>query len=101
MEQMQQTGQKPVLYFQGQEKGLVLNQTNLKAIAVRYTHHSDKWAGQPIVLYTTWETIQGNQMEVLRCRAPSPRDLPGAGQQTVTSGRFADPASDPSDPIPF
>jgi hypothetical protein len=102
MEQMQQTGQKPVLYFQGMEKGLVLNQTNLKAIAGRYTHHSDKWVGQPIVLFTTWETIQGSQMEVLRCRPPSDRDLPGRGTTTFQSGpQGGAQGADRSDDIPF
>jgi hypothetical protein len=85
MEEMQNE-QKAVLYFQGKTKGLVLNRTNLKNIAGKYTHHTDRWIGQPIVLYRTFEQIQGKNTEVLRARPPSDRDL-ARGKQAVTSGR--------------
>ena len=51
---------KPVLYFDGREKGLVLNKTNATAIAEDYGDDTDAWVGRPIVLFVQKVTFQGN-----------------------------------------
>lgn len=43
----------PVLYFQGMQKGMVLNKTNAKSIANWYGDDTDYWPGQSIILYST------------------------------------------------
>ena len=42
---------KPVVYFQGKEKGLVLNKTNTTAIAHGYGDDTDDWTGAEIIIY--------------------------------------------------
>lgn len=45
---------KPILYFEKTKKGLVVNKTNLKTLqSILGTTDSNKWAGKPIVLYST------------------------------------------------
>lgn len=76
--QMEKLGDdtKPVLYFKGQEKGLVLNKTNAKTIAEVYGDESDDWAGGELILFTVMTEMQGKQTEGLRVRAPQPKDNP-------------------------
>lgn len=42
---------KPVVYFQGSEKGFALNSTNGKTIAAMYGNFVEKWAGKKITLF--------------------------------------------------
>jgi hypothetical protein len=45
--------QKPVVYFLGKGKGLILNRTNADSIAsILGTDETDDWQGQQVVLYT-------------------------------------------------
>lgn len=44
---------KPVLYFQKAEKGLVLNRTNALAIASAYGDETEGWTGKPVILFAT------------------------------------------------
>ena len=59
---------KPVLYFQGKEKGVVLNKTNANNIAVLYGDDTDGWQGQRVELYPTWVDFQGRSVEAIRIR---------------------------------
>jgi hypothetical protein len=45
-------GVKPVLYFEGKEKGLVLNKTNAEILKDAYGPETDDWAGQKAILGT-------------------------------------------------
>lgn len=67
---------KPVVYFKGQEKGLVLNKTNANNIAAEYGDDMDDWTGQEIILFTAWVDFQGKSVEAIRVRAPQPKDKP-------------------------
>ena len=42
---------KPVLYFTGKAKGLVLNKINAAAIVAIYGDDTTAWKGQPLLLY--------------------------------------------------
>ena len=44
---------KWVCYFDGTDKGLVLNKTNLNTIARLYGDDTDLWIGKPITLFAT------------------------------------------------
>lgn len=84
---------KPVLYFEGKSKGMVLNKTNSKKIAeIVGSADTDNWSGVQIKLYATEVEFQGETMEGIRVRSPlakeatRPRVLP----QTV-----------PDDDVPF
>lgn len=93
---------KPVLYFEGKEKGLVLNKTNSNAIAAVYGEETDDWQGQPIVLFEAQVEYQGKMGPALRVRVP-PR------QPARTPAREAPPPAAPSyerrgvddDEVPF
>ena len=62
---------KPVLYFQGKEKGMVLNKTNGMTIAQAYGHDTDDWAGGNIEVFPAYVDFQGKQVEGLRVRMPA------------------------------
>lgn len=77
---------KPVLYFDGKEKGLVLNVTNWRSIAKMYGDDSDGWAGKPITLIPAVTDFRGETTECVRIKpetpgkaAAKPTENPGAG----------------------
>ena len=70
---------KPVLYFDGGQKGLVLNKTNATAIAEDYGDDTEAWAGREIVLFIQKVSFQGKLMPAIRVRtqaAPQPAVQP-------------------------
>ena len=76
---------KPVLYFQGKEKGLVLNKTNSTNISAAYGPETEDWNGKPIVLYTAWVDFQGRSVEAIRCRPARAADLAQSSPQAPVS----------------
>jgi hypothetical protein len=91
---------KVILYFQGKEKGLVLNVTNKNMIVDTYGPETEDWIGQPIILYEAMVQYQSKMVPAIRVMAP-----PRAPQrQTVTAmASQGDPRSsrDMDDDIPF
>lgn len=62
--------QKPVLYFRGKDRGLVLNKTNANTIAdIMGTYETDDWFGKEIVLYPDSTDFQGRRVPCIRVRA--------------------------------
>jgi hypothetical protein len=62
---------KTVLYFDAQEKGLVLNATNIDTLVALFgTDESEFWIGKTVELFTTNTTYQGKQTLGIRVRAP-------------------------------
>jgi hypothetical protein len=62
---------KPVLFFRGKDKGLVLNKTNAKKIAsILGTDETDEWIGGKVVLYATETEFQGETVDCVRVTAP-------------------------------
>ena len=59
---------KPVLYFQGKSKGLVLNKTNSNAIATAYGYETDAWHGQQVQLVEAMVDFQGRSVPAIRIR---------------------------------
>lgn len=66
--------EKPVLYFQGKEKGIVLNKTNANNIAQVYGDDTDDWSGKEIMLFPAMVDFQGRTVEAIRVRAPTAKD---------------------------
>ena len=73
---------RPVMYFAGRSKGMVLNRTNATAIAHRYGDDTDNWTNKEIIVYPDTVMFQGKMVDCVRVRVPA---------------QAADPASD----IPF
>jgi hypothetical protein len=61
---------KPIVYFQGKQKGLVLNKTNAGTIAHHYSDESDAWVGKALELYPDTTMYQGQMVPCLRVRVP-------------------------------
>lgn len=74
---------KPVLYFQGKEKGMVLNKTNGMTIAQAYGPDTDAWIGGDIEIFSAYVDFQGKQVEGLRVRVPQR----GAGVNVMPNAR--------------
>jgi hypothetical protein len=73
LEMMEQAREeKPVLYFIGKEKGLVLNVTNANTISDRYGDDTETWHGQPIVLLGTTTEFGGKTVPCIRAKMPRP-----------------------------
>lgn len=65
---------KPVLYFKGKEKGIVLNKTNAGTIVDAYGDDSDDWVDQELILFSVMVDFQGKVGPAIRCRIPTARD---------------------------
>ena len=68
MEDVSEDDTKPVLYFQGAKKGLVLNKTNSNLISSKYGPETDGWAGKEIELFPTQTEFKGQTVDCLRVR---------------------------------
>jgi len=65
------TDQKPVVYFKGKDKGLVLNKTNSKRIVeITGSAETDDWKGHSIVLFPTETEFQGETVDCIRIKKP-------------------------------
>jgi arabinogalactan endo-1,4-beta-galactosidase len=84
---------KPVLYFKGKEKGVVLNKTNAGTISDAYGDDSDDWYDQPLILFSVMVDFQGKVGPAIRCRVPTAKDNRQAMPQ-----RQADPISSGPEP---
>jgi hypothetical protein len=67
---------KLILYFKGQEKGLVLNKTNANTIAKLYGADTDDWIGKEIVLFDVPVDFRGETVQAIRVRAPKKKEPP-------------------------
>ena len=104
---------KPILYFVGKDKGIVLNKTNANNIASAYGDNTDDWQDVEIVLFEAMVDFQGKTVAAIRVRIPPPRTGPekratGMAEAADTSEREPDArrpapaaAGDPDDEIPF
>ena len=71
-----ETTQKPVVYFSGVDKGLVLNKTNAVSIAKMYGDVIEGWYGQAVTLYPKREHAFGSDWTVIRIRPRRPEQAP-------------------------
>ncbi len=72
---------KVAMYFQGKERGIILNKTNANAIAAAYGQDTDQWVGGIIELFPTMTDYQGKQVPAIRVRIPPPPRQTTAGSQ--------------------
>lgn len=107
---------KLVMYFEGKDRGLVLNKTNAATIAMAFGDDTDAWQGAAIELFPQAVSFNGQMVPAIRVRVPAeePRQngsgtggatfAPNARQQAMAppADRFAPlPHDDPEDSIPF
>lgn len=64
--------EKLCVYFQGKEKGIVLNITNANMIAeITGSDDTDDWHGKHISLYSTKVDYQGKRVDAIRVDYPN------------------------------
>lgn len=61
-----ETEEKPVLYFKGVEKPLILNKTNAKRIQSLLGSDLDGWVGKEIILHIAMVESFGKLVEAIR-----------------------------------
>lgn len=99
---------KPVVYFNGTDKGLVLNVTNGNNISHMYGDDSDGWIGKQVTLFPAWVDFAGKTVEAIRVKPPTP--TPAAafqkhqsalanGGQAPLHGEPPVPLAGPDDPL--
>lgn len=73
---------KPVVYFEGKEKGIVCNRTNAKVLTqLAGTAETDEWGGIQVQLFTVQTEFNGDVVDAIRMRMPKggrPSNLPPA-----------------------
>ena len=93
---------KPVVYFVGKDKGLVLNPTNGNSIAEAYGYETADWSGRQIELYPTTTDYAGKIVDCIRIRIP-----PAQPEQAPTPAPSPTPAPalpatpPPDEDVPF
>lgn len=96
---------KLILYFDGKQKGIVLNKTNAMTIGGLYGAETDGWFGKPIILFTAMVPFQGQTVPAIRVMPPPLSQTtapPAPSEPPVPAAAPAGPADTmPSDDIPF
>ena len=85
-----------VLWFTNDERGLILNRTNIRTLRETFGDVVDSWVGKIIVIYPTSVDFRGKQMPALRVRIPPPKQAAAAtSPQPASSGNGAGAAAAP------
>lgn len=105
---------KPVIYFQGKERGLALNKTNANTIKISYGTDTEQWIGKPLELFEALVDFQGRQVPAIRVRVSMQNHAPRQSSPVMSNGRVTNdwqaptgpgamqPDDDPlSDSVPF
>lgn len=80
---------RPVVYFQGKDRTLVLNKTNANMIEeIAGTPETDSWRGVAIVLYASKTDYGGKRVDCIRVDTPPPSAQYVAASPTTTQGRL-------------
>ena len=92
---------KPVVFFQGKDRGLVLNKTNANTIADMYSSETGNWTGAEITLYPAEVEFQGRMVMAIRVRAPNNQTVAAwrAAQRDVAQQQPQQMAPAQSDPL--
>ncbi len=89
--------EKPVVYFRGAEKALVLNVTNGNTIAEAYGDETDNWRGHAVTLYRDMTDFQGRRVDCIRVRIPSVAPVTATSQSETVAPPAMNADSDVGD----
>jgi hypothetical protein len=78
---------KLVLWFTTDERGLVLNKTNIRTLRGPYGDDTASWVGRVIVVFPVIADFRGKMTPALRVRIPPPKQA--APQQPSPAGNGA------------
>ena len=65
---------KPIVWFEGTTKGLILNRTNFGTIAELHGPDTDTWIGKRVTLFGTEVDFRGTQTLAIRVRLTAPAE---------------------------
>jgi hypothetical protein len=69
------TKRKYVLFFEGEDKAMVLNKTNAQKLATAYGKDRNSWVGQTVELHSETTSFgEGLRLRPLRKASPPPDD---------------------------
>ncbi len=84
--------EKPVIWFRGVQKGMVLNNTNKQRILTQYpAEDTDEWIGKRITIQVEMVEAFGKIAESLRVKLAPPQRKPAIGAAAApatTAGAF-------------
>ena len=86
---------KPVLYFKGTDKGLILNRTNANTIGKAYGQDTSAWKVKRVTLFGTTTDFAGEAVDCIRIRPPAEPEMPLEAKPPV------DLKAELEDEIPF
>jgi len=67
--------QKPVLYFEGDVKPMVVNRTNFEELEAAFGD-SDEWPGHKVEIYCAPTSYQGKRVDGIRLKPIVPKPAP-------------------------
>lgn len=79
LQNRQGKNKKPVVYFDGTDKGFALNKTNGQIIASMYGPRTRDWVGKCITIYPTQVSFGRDQVDAIRVRPGIPKDKKANG----------------------
>lgn len=86
---------KLILYFQGKDKGMVLNKTNANNIASIHGGETEDWFGKDITLVEAMVDYQGKSVPAIRIRAPQRKPAPAPRREMADAGYDGRPEPPP------
>ncbi len=90
---------KPVLFFDGKDKGVILNKTNANTIAAVYGDESDDWKGGEVILFSApTQNPEGKTVDGIRIKIPPRKPATARPVQQPTQ---RESAAEIDDDIPF
>jgi len=93
---------KPIVYFKGVQKPLVLNKTMLQFLEdASGTDLMDNWPGTKVEIFATTTEVKGETKRCLRLRAPTQADLPTRRPLKPSAPHVNGGHDDMDDAIPF
>ncbi len=93
---------KPILYFAGKEKGIVLNKTNAKTVTnLAGSPNTEDWVGFAIKLYATHVEFAGEQVEAIRIKAAGVAARPARPVAVAANAAVGGHVDITDDDIPF
>lgn len=89
---------KWILYFEEEDKGLVLNKTNSGTIAKLYGDDTDDWEGKKVTLFATEVQFKQEMVEAIRIRSKPPK---AKGKPAPAAVAPADDEEEDGPDVPF
>lgn len=88
---------KPVVYFRGEAKGMLLNKTMAQSVTqIARSPMTETWAGVAITLYATTALFGTDTHEVIRIKAPAAATVGPRGRVPLALAQPADAVQHPA-----